>query len=464
MTDFFDRVVLAKEHVLSVPARQGSSLALPGLCQGPARFLPRNLDASAAPPLPPADGTASSLRCAVITPAAAGLADSPLGFNHAYPWDFLVRLAREAGIVWWRDWSAKWQTVEPAKGKFDFTAADTQIQRVLDLDSEVEVLLPFPSASWSTTARAEEVEKAAGTNDYLRARLPLSYAPADLNDFGAYAAEVARHYRQSRPRAVTHFQILNEPVYTDYALPRKFGYALADYLRLLEAGSRALHAADPQCRVVGGISANLEAGLTRDFVAQGGLRWVDVFDLHMYDPARPAESFEEPFAALEELMRAHGGPKPVWITEWGCYADDDPPCLPQTVGDATMNRCRWPSERAATEHIVKFTAVAFAHGVRKIFFHAGTCGTINGPDAGGVLFEYGGAPRKMYAGVAALTRLLGVPDECVKAVHDDGLVAYVFRAKDRVVAIAWCEAGRSRKLKLGPERFRPATSWGTASR
>jgi hypothetical protein len=170
----------------------------------------------------------------------------------------------------------------------------------------------------------------------------------------------------------------------------------------------------------------------------------------LYDSARPAGSFEEPFAALESLMRTHGGPKPVWITEWGCYADDDPPCVPQTVGDATMNRCRWPSERAATEHIVKFTAVSFAHGVRKIFFHAGTCGTINGPDAGGVLFEYGGAPRKMYAGIAALTRLLGVPEECVKTVHDDGLAAYVFRGKDRVVAIAWCEAGRSQKLK--PDR------------
>ena len=166
--------------------------------------------------------------------------------------------------------------------------------------------------------------------------------------------------------------------------------------------------------------------------------------------ARPAESFEEPFAALETLMRANGGPKPVWITEWGCYADDDPPCVPQTVGDATMNRCRWPNERAATEHIVKFTAVSFAHGVRKIFFHAGTCGTINGPDAGGVLFAYGGAPRKMYAGVAALTRLLGVPDECVNTAHDDGLAAYVFRAKDRLVAIAWCEAGKARKLKPAP--------------
>ncbi len=451
VTDFFDSVVKQTERELNVPAHEDASLSLSRLCRRRQGFFRASWTALS-PVAAPAGQTepGASLRCALITPAAVDLADSPLGFNHAYPWDFLVRLAREAGIVWWRDWSAKWQTVEPEKGKFDFTAADTQIQRVLNLDSEVEVLLPFPSAKWSTTARAEEVDKAAGANDYLRARLPCSYAPADLNDFGAYAAAVARHYSESRPRAVTHFQILNEPVYTDYALPRKFGYTLADYLRLLEVGSRALHAADPQCRVVGGISAHLEAGLTRDFVTQGGLQWVDVFDLHMYDPARPAGSYEEPFRSLEALMRGHGGPKPVWITEWGCYADDDPPCVPESVGDATMNRCRWPNERAATEHIVKFTAVAFAHGVRKIFFHAGTCGAINGPDAGGVLFEYGGAPRKMYAGVAALTRLLGVPDECVKTVHDSGLWAYVFRTKDRVVAIAWCESGHSRKFDLAP--------------
>ena len=451
LADFFDRVLLTKEHMLDVPAHRNADLTLPRLCQGRQGFFRATWDPGPPGALRPQQmEPISSLRCAVITPAAADLADSPFGFNHAYPWDFLVSLAREAGILWWRDWSAKWQTVEPAKSKFDFSAADTQIQRVLDLNSEVEVLLPFPSAVWSTTARADELEKAAGRNGELRARLPCSYAPSDMNDFGAYAAAVERHYEHSRPRPVTHFQILNEPVYTDYALPRKFGYTLADYLRLLETGSRALHAADPECRVVGGISANLEAGLTRNFVTQGGLQWVDVFDLHMYDPPRPAESYEDSFRELEELMRAHGGPKPVWITEWGCYADDNPPCVPQSVGDATMNRCRWPNERAATEHIVKFTAVAFAHGVRKMFFHAGTCGTINGPDAGGVLFTYGGAPRKMYAGVAVLTRLLGVPDECIKTVYDEGLLAYVFRTKDRVVAIGWCEAGHSRKLNLAP--------------
>jgi hypothetical protein len=86
---------------------------------------------------------------------------------------------------------------------------------------------------------------------------------------------------------------------------------------------------------------------------------------------------------------------------------------------------------------VRFTAVAFAHSVRKIFFHAGTCGTINGPDAGSVLFEYGGAPRKIYPAVAAFTRWVGVPEECV-ATHTTGDVrAYVFRTGKQYVAVAW---------------------------
>lgn len=393
------------------------------------------------------DGATQSLRTAIITPLAAGAKDSPLGFNHAYPWDFLVRLARSAGIVWWRDWSAKWQEVEAQKGHVNFAVADEQINRVLALDSEVEVLLPFPSANWSSSAPADVIERAK-SGKYPAARLPVAFAPKDQHDFDAYAAATLRHYRAAQPRPVTTYQILNEPVYTSYALPRQHGYSLADYLKLLDSSYRALKATDPGCRVVGGISANLTAGLTREFVEQGGLNSCDVLDLHMYNACVPAETYTEPFAELEKLMRAHGGPKPVWITEWGCYADDDPPCIPQVVGDASMNRCKWPSERAATEHIVKFTAIGFAHGVRKLFFHAGTCGTINNTDAGGVLFEYGGAPRQMYAGVAALSRLLGVPDACKLAVERADLRAYVFQKTGGAVAVVWSGVEQPPELNL----------------
>jgi hypothetical protein len=109
---------------------------------------------------------------------------------------------------------------------------------------------------------------------------------------------------------------------------------------------------------------------------------VDVLDLHVYSPPRQPERDEESFRTLEDLMRSSGGSKPVWITEWGCYADDDPPARPLQVGDRTMNLARWPSERAATEQIVKFTAVSFAHGVRRIYFHAGSNGRTTGGRGG----------------------------------------------------------------------------------
>jgi len=377
--------------------------------------------------------TTQDVRFAVIDPVRCS--DSPLGFNHAYPWDFLVTEAQQAGVVWWRDWSAQWEKIEPIQGEFNFSVPDLQIERVLGLGGRPLVLLPFPSAKWASTA-PPDVLNAKRYPDY---RYGVAYPPKNVADFRRYVQEVVRHCKR---RGVTHYQIFNESVFTTYSLPEKFGFSVADYVRFLSVAYHAIKEADPKAVVVGGCSAHYKSNYTTDFVKQGGLRWCDVFDLHMYSPPIAVEHYEEGFEALEQLIRAHGGPKPIWITEWGCYADDDPPTVPWTAGDATMNRCRWPSEREATERIVKFTAVSFAHGVHKIFFHAGTCGTINGPDAGGVLFEYGGTPRKMYAGVAVLSHLLGVPDRLVKRVSDGGFRAYVFATGKRTVGICWSSEPR----------------------
>jgi hypothetical protein len=172
--------------------------------------------------------------------------------------------------------------------------------------------------------------------------------------------------------------------------------------------------------------------------------------MHLYDPPRPAESYDALFRDLDALMEAHGGRREMWITEWGVYADDDPPSFPHSFGDETMNRCRWPDERTAAEHIVKFTAVSFSHGVRKLFLHAGEAGTINGPDAGGILFEYGGTPRTMYAAVAALARILGVPESSAGTVHRDGRHACAFRIREgRQVTVAWSNRPRALRLPAG---------------
>ena len=70
--------------------------------------------------------------------------NSLFGMNYAFPWDHLNALCGRFGLRWFRDWSLKWQTVEPEPGEFDFAEPDPQINRVLKLGLNVLPLLPFP--------------------------------------------------------------------------------------------------------------------------------------------------------------------------------------------------------------------------------------------------------------------------------------------------------------------------------
>lgn len=442
VTDFYDREVarLAVRVRLAPHATETKRIA--GLARGLAGFF-RVRWAPAG----------NELRCSDFPPLP-GDAPRLFGCNHAYPWDFLNRLASAAGIGAWRDWSAQWQVVEPERGRFDFLVPDRLIDRERALGA-VDVLLPFPSAAWSSSAKPERyggyLRQAPDPLHYLAERLPLSFPPRDLADFGAYAARAAARY--GRPN--TAIQILNESVFTTYSLPSRLGFGLADYLRCLAVASTAIRAAAPQVTIVGGISTNVDRPLTRDFVAQGGLRWVDVFDLHVYEQ-RSAEAFERPLAELAATMRARGEARPIWITEWGCYGDDTPCSDPLTGYDALMeHEGRWPSERAAAEHLVKFGAVALAQGVRRIFLHPGPCGEVNGPASGSVLFAYGGEPRKILPCLAEFTRRVGVPESCAARVTRGGVHGCVFPRAGRFVAVAWAETGRERPLA----RVRDIAAW-----
>ena len=128
----------------------------------------------------------------------------------------------------------------------------------------------------------------------------------------------------------------------------------------------------------------------------------------------------------------------MWLTEYGCYADDDPYRTPQKVGDSAMSKCVWPSEREAAQALVQSGAAFFSHGLRKIFLHAGSCGPINGSSAGGVFFEYGATPRKMLPAVWAFSRLVDADFEPVDTgPHPADRLVYVFKVKRGVLAILW---------------------------
>lgn len=427
VTDFFDEQVLERDVSLPVEAGRQAVLPVKGMAAGRRGFFRVHWK--------PADGSMPmplSLRCMLIDPYERD--DSIFGMNHAYGWPFLLRLSKAAGLRWWRDWTVQWRTVEPEKGRFDFSLTDPQVDRVVNEDLNLLVMFPYASTPWCSTGDPARIKEAAGDRPWTTKTLTIACLPENKDDFRNYVARCVRHYRDR----IRYYQVFNEPLYTHYSLPARLGYKLSDYNDMLRIAHEAVKSEQKDALVVGGIGIWAGSKWTRDFVESGALRWVDVLDLHNYPVTADPESYEEDIAEVERMMKARGQFRPMWLTEYGCYADDDPFCTPAGVGDAAMSRSLWPDERAASEALVQATAAFFTHGLRKIFFHAGTCGPINGANAGNVFFEYGGAPRKMLPAASALSNLLDPGFEPVSAGgHPEGMKAYMFRTRGGLLAICW---------------------------
>jgi len=365
------------------------------------------------------------LRFAIVTPYAH--ADSLFGMNHAYPWPYLLDLSRSIGLCWVRDWSLKWHDVEPEEGRFEFAECDHQIDRVLERGMKVLPLLPFPSAHWSSSAEPGTTEGDPASRERV------AYMPRDLDEFAAYVRATVGHYRSR----LGVWEILNEPIYTSYALPRARGYQVEDYVRLLEVAYNAVKAVDSNAIVVGGIAGG-PATYTREFIEAGGLEWVDVLNLHTYPGLKAPDAFEQPLQQLRRRMRRAGADKPIWFTEGAYYADDDTPYEPYESTWLTPVT----SEAEAAAWQVKFNTLLLACGAEKIIYHSGTPGSLNNESLSGIFFEWAAAPRKMVVTQAAMANLLVPPLRTLGPLDaPDHVKAYGFESPGRTVIVAWAAEG-----------------------
>ena len=420
VTDFFGREVVGKK----VPIKQngptvvkfGSGPELRGFLKITARSTVNGV------------ATEQTVRLAVI-PVQQG-DDSRFGMNHAYPWPHLLDLCKKAGLTWARDWSCKWHQVEPEKGRFTFTETDRQINRPISHGLKVLGLLPFPSSHWSSGA-PEDYDLTGG---YISQREHVAYAPRDEAEFENYVARTVGHYKDR----VTWWQVFNEPVFTSYSLPRKFGYSGADYARWTKAFARAARRANPDCRILAGMGYLREGEIMDDwkqFLGAGGLAGADAADIHHYPRLRSPEYIEPVLGELGRLMEEHGGRKPIWLTEYGYYADDDPSSVP--IENSGFN-IPLADEQLQAEYVVRWTVIMLAGGVEKIFYHAGTCDGVNRDSLGGIFFEYAGQPHKVYAAQAVMSHLFTPSCRFVKKLDlGKDVYAYQFRDGNRSLAAVW---------------------------
>jgi hypothetical protein len=351
-----------------------------------------------------------SLRLAVVPKRRTG--DSVLGINHAFATPYLIRQAMRGGVGWFRDWSLKWQHVEPQRGTFHWERAGGQIRRVTDLGANLVCLLPpFPSADWIS-----EAPDTLPKRGYPASRLPSAWAPKDPDELARFVGQAVRRYKDR----VRVWEFLNEPIYTDYALPGDAGnrydgpnYAPADYVRLLAGASKAMKEADPGCRLIGGIGG-WPLHLTREIIDAGVLDHVDILNIHTYPASQRPEGLATPMDTLLGMMDDAGGRVPVWITEFAYYGVDDLPREPFVPRRGSWSEARLlESERQCADLTVRYAAVMLSRGVEKVFIHSGSSGSAHETNFECPLFAYGGAPRKVLAALAVLTEMLGPEPEFV---------------------------------------------------
>jgi len=140
---------------------------------------------------------AAPVRLAIVPPRASQ--DSVCGINHAFATPDLIQSASKAGVSWYRDWSLKWQHMEPTKGTYHWELADAQIDRVLGQGCAVLPLLPpFPSADWSS-----EAPPGLASSGYPGVRARQAWAPKEPQELAEFIERAVSRYKDRIPELLT---------------------------------------------------------------------------------------------------------------------------------------------------------------------------------------------------------------------------------------------------------------------
>ncbi len=239
-----------------------------------------------------------------------------------------------------------WGRMEPTPGEFDFALTDRFVLAAARHDIDVMPIL-IGEPPWATSRP---------TGNQARA----IYPPADMQDFGRFAAAIVRRYGAAgslwsehpsvAPRPISIIQIWNEPNTPAYwaNAPQARAYAT-----MLTVAAAAIRAADPQVHVLAaGLPPSAGAITPRAYLASlgrlGAFAAVDAVALHPYagNPAGVIRQLDRARAVIPPDM-------PVWVTEFG-WATGGPlsrgrtvsgkrqaQMIERTLTDLTAGRARW---------------------------------------------------------------------------------------------------------------------------
>ena len=293
--------------------------------------------AAACPPCPSGTATGPAPECRCVDPSpwpvAGGVAlDDTLCISAPIPGpgdrrDLFFQVLHSLGVKTIRH-DLRWRAVEPVRGAFDFSGADTDVAAAEAEGIDVLAMLGYGNP-WATSAPEASTGQPGGDE---------FYPPDDPADFGRFAGALAAHFGDR----IRRYEIWNEQNagYRFWKRPGQISGDPVAYGALLRAAHDAIRAASPAAQVAyGGLFYVPQAIIgAEDFLRQSlaaDPRLGDAFEALAYHPYAPypprvppearAPDARPPYYAVDETadrLRALttdlvGAAKPLWVTEYG---------------------------------------------------------------------------------------------------------------------------------------------------
>jgi len=353
-----------------------------------------------------------------------GARDARFGTNHPYYSDLLQRIAQDAGVYWVRDWTLKWDNVEPEQGRWDFSGPELFFDRARRFNLHVQAILPDPSSGWASSGPPEARGKRLGD-----AYEDLWHLPRSMEAYRQYAHECIKRYRD----VTDVWEVLNEPfkhkcrdwrvedAYDQFLTIVKEEAAKVDpKLQVMRCGLHYLHHAE---------SANVRAAELAHLLSE-----------HVYPQYNDTLRFLGHIGRINGFQKRHDVEKPIWFTEYGKYSSDHPNFRHADFAHFLANG----DERTAAAYNVKYLTILFSHGVDKVFFHQRTwplgLNLRSHRIHFDMLFDYGPAPHKFFVAANAMSWLLPPGASAGVPVNETGpIFAYSFsRPRDKVLVV-WAD-------------------------
>ncbi|MCG8440286.1 MAG: glycosyl hydrolase, partial [Caulobacterales bacterium] len=306
----------------------------------------------------------------------------------------IIPLIRKAGVWRVRD-ELYWGRVEPRQRLFELPRSYRDYLAELD-KHEVEPLIVLSFA-----------------NDlYDDGHTP--HTPDGIRAFGRYADFITREM-EGRVEALEVWNEYNGSFCKGPCREDRPRY----YDLLLEESFNAIRHANPDITVVGGAVVTIPVPYLRELFERGALDRMDAVAVHPY-----GSNSETVGLLLDDVRRdmdAHGGSKPIWVTEMGrsSHTEEGRPDLAKLL--------------------VRINTAMLAADVEQIYWYLlrdyqnfRGMGLLRGPDS-----EYGRyTPTPSYAAFAHLTHQLGPATYQCRAALDPRTFVHRF-ASERDVQVAW---------------------------